>query len=205
MISVETDARGLSTHSFETRLLRNRLSDIYPAIMGTEITATNTFFFFFLTDKRDALHCWWHLTEFSTSYSRSFYPISRHILNPDENSLFIHFYAVVTKQLIVVEWQYRGLFLTGWPSLLTGDKSAIVFSIMSPRPSTSLVEISKEKDKESTYTCFICTHTLRFMCTYTCVYICTVKGKLGDADTFEWISLHLPGTAASHSSSWSDI
>lgn len=45
MISVETDVRGLSTHSFETLLQRNRLSDIYPDVMGTEITATNTSFF----------------------------------------------------------------------------------------------------------------------------------------------------------------
>lgn len=28
--------------------------------------------------------------------------------------------------------------------------------------------------------------------------MCTVKGKLGDADAFEWVSLHLPGMAASH-------
>lgn len=130
-------------------------------------------------------------------------------LNPDQDSLFIHFYiaiyAVVTRQLTVVERQYRGLFLAGWLSLLTGHESAIVLSIMTPRPSTSLVEFSKKNDKKSIYAYFMYMYTLRFMCINTCVYACTVRGKLGDADTFEWVSLHLPGMAALHSSSWSDI
>lgn len=211
MISVETDARGLSTHSFETLLQRNRLSDIYPAIMGTEITSyKQLLLFFLLADKRDALCCTsWHLTEFSTSYSHSFFPISKHILNPDQGSLFTHFYtaiyAVVTRQFTVAEWQYRGLFLAGWPSLLTGHGNAIVLSIMTPRSSTSLVEFSKKNDKNSIHVYFMYTYTLWFTCINVCVFICTVRGKLGDADAFEWVSLHLPGMAASHSSSWSDI
>lgn len=40
---------------------------------------------------------------------------------------------------------------------------------------------------------------------YVCVYLCTVKGKPEDANAFEWVSLHLPGMAALHTSSWSDI
>lgn len=166
-------------------------------------------FSFFLTDKRDALHCWWHLTEFSTSHAHSFFPTSKHILNPNQGSLFIHFYAaihaVVTRQLAAVEWQYRGLILAGWPRLLTGDENAILLSIMTPRPSAGLIEFSKKNDKKSIYTYFIYTYTLRFTDINTCVYICTVKGKLGDAVAFEWVSLHLPGMGALYSSSWNAI
>lgn len=76
---------------------------------------------------------------------------------------------------------------------------------MTPRPSISLVELSKKNDKKSIHPYFMYTYTLRFTCISVCVFICTVKGILGDADAFEWISLHLPGMVASHSSSWSDI
>lgn len=115
------DTKGLSTHGFKTLLQRNRSSDIY-AFMMREITATNAFLF--LTDKRHTFHCWWYSKEFSTSYSHSFFPVSKHIPNPAQgpfSSSFILSFMLLSLDSDLVEWQHRGLFLAGWPSLLTGD------------------------------------------------------------------------------------